>query len=147
MCGYRVGFLRCTHPGFIETANKVVETLVSCTSPVSQAGLIAALRGDQQCVRDAAAQYHLRRSAVVDLLRTRRRLEYVPTGAFYVLIRTGAMVSAGDIMERCGVAVAPGETFGAESAEYIRVSLASDLNDLLEGVTRICDCLDSADAT
>ena len=147
MCGYRVGFLRCTHPGFIETANKVVETLVSCTSPTSQAGLVAALRGDQQCVRDAAAQYQSRRSAVIDLLRARGRLDYEPTGAFYLLIRTGEDVSAGDIMERCGVAVAPGDTFGAESADYIRISLASDLNDLLEGVRRICDVLDAADAT
>ena len=46
MCGYRVGFLRA-QPALIDTANKVVETLISCTSPASQAGMVAALRGPQ----------------------------------------------------------------------------------------------------
>ena len=146
MCGYRVGFLRCSRPGFISTANKVVETLISCTSPVSQAGLVAALRGDQQCVRDAAAQYGTRRRAVVELLRARGRFEYEPTGAFYLLIRTGERVGADELIERCGVAVAPGETFGAEAAGYVRISLASDIEALLVGVTRICDYLDTFDS-
>ncbi len=44
------------------------------------------------------------------------------------------------VLER-GVAVVPGTTFGPDSGQYVRVSLATETGALLEGVTRLTQAI------
>jgi aspartate/methionine/tyrosine aminotransferase len=65
-----------------------------------------------------------------------------PSGAFYVWTDVSeAGVSSIDfarsLMEREHVAVAPGSAFGELGEGYVRLSLASSREDLLEGSSRL----------
>ena len=67
--------------------------------------------------------------------------EYAPEGAFYILIHTGAEDSV-DFCKRFlveeHVAISPGSAFGRVAEKYVRVSLASSLEDIEEGIRRLC---------
>ena len=69
--------------------------------------------------------------------------EYMPEGAFYILINTGVNGSV-DFCKRFlkehHVAISPGSAFSHDLKmdQYVRVSLASDLTDLEEGLRRLC---------
>ena len=142
MTGARVGWL-VTPPGWRQTMLRVQESLVSCVDEPSQRAAVAALRGDQRHVDRAAAHYRDNLAAATALL-DRRGLRYLPpTGAFYLWIDV-SHISGGDVLRWCerfldaaGVAVAPGSAFGATGEGWIRVCVASEREELLEGLSRI----------
>ena len=99
--------------------------------------------GPQECVAEMRTSYQERRDAVVEVLRAHGRLEYRPSGAFYVMLNiapTGLTSEefAVRLLNEENVAVAPGSAFGDESRQQVRVSMATDRAALLEGVARAC---------
>ena len=71
-----------------------------------------------------------------------------PRGAFYVVVDTSATGMDGyDFARRLirehRVAVALGETFGPGGSGMIRISLATAMDDLVEGVTRLTGAVGS----
>lgn len=146
MTGYRIGFSRAS-VAYTEIAAKMQEPFVSCGTPFSQLGALAALEGPQDCVAEMAAAYKRRRDIALGVLRDRGLYRYTPGGAFYVLVDVSATgmesheVALALIREK-RVAVAPGHTFGKQSVHQIRVSVASRDEDVREGLKRICDFID-----
>ena len=143
MTGYRIGFSRGSAE-YIELASKLQEPFVSCGTPFSHIGAIAALEGPQDCVAQMAAAYKRRRDIALDVLRERGLYRYTPGGVFYVLVDISAtgMDSHAVTLELIRdkrVAVAPGISFGKLSAGQVRVSVASKDADVREGVRRMCD--------
>jgi aspartate/methionine/tyrosine aminotransferase len=142
MTGARVGWL-VTPPGWRQTMLRVQESVVSCVDEPSQRAAVAALEGDQTQVDRAAAHYRDNLAAATALL-DRRGLRYLdPTGAFYLWIDV-SHVSDGDVLRWCErfldeaqVAVAPGSAFGITGEGWVRVCVASDRAELLEGLARI----------
>ncbi|WP_019179030.1 pyridoxal phosphate-dependent aminotransferase [Microbacterium yannicii] len=142
MTGARVGWL-VTPPGWRQTMLRVQESVVSCVDEPSQRAAVAALEGDQAQVDRAAAHYRDNLAAATALL-DRRGLRYLdPTGAFYLWIDV-SHVSDGDVLRWCErfldeaqVAVAPGSAFGITGEGWVRVCVASDRAELLEGLARI----------
>jgi aspartate/methionine/tyrosine aminotransferase len=143
MTGYRIGFSRASR-AYTQIAAKMQEPFVSCGTPFSQLGALAALDGPQDCVAEMTAAYKRRRDIALEVLRERGLYRYTPGGAFYVMVDVSATgmdshdVSLALIREK-RVAVAPGSTFGRLSAGQVRVSVASKDEDVREGVKRICD--------
>lgn len=141
MCGYRVGYLRASE-SMVALLIKLCESLVSCGTPFVQEAAIAALQGPQEHISQSVARYQRRRDIALDVLRANGLYEYTPEGAFYLLVSLGAGVDSHDftmaLLRDYGVAVAPGATFGSETSEQIRLSLASSDEDVREGMTRIC---------
>ena len=90
--------------------------------------------------------YHERRDLVTGLL-DERDLPYVrPTGAFYLMADiSGSSMSDVDFAKRLvlerGVAVVPGTTFGPDGGAFVRISLATAAEPLLEGVERLADAV------
>lgn len=143
MTGYRIGFSRASVE-YIKVASKLQEPFVSCGTPFSQIGAIAALDGPQDCVTEMAAAYRRRRDIALDLLRERGLYRYTPGGAFYVLVDISATgmdshAAALELIRAKRVATAPGSSFGRLSADQVRVSVASKDEEVREGVRRICD--------
>lgn len=142
MTGARVGWL-VTPPGLRPTMLKVQESLVSCVDAPAQRAALAALTGPQDAVVAPQAHYRGNLAAATAEL-DRRGLRYLePTGAFYLWIDV-AHVSDGNVLAWCerfldeaGVAVAPGTAFGASGEGWIRVCVASDRDQLIEGLRRI----------
>jgi len=142
MTGARVGWL-VTPPGWRQTMLRVQETVVSCVDEPSQRAAVEALSGDQEAVARSAAHYRENLDAATSLLAARGVRHLAPTGAFYLWIDV-SHVSAGDVVAWCerfldeeGVAVAPGSAFGASGEGLIRVCVASDRTELLDGLARI----------
>lgn len=142
MTGARVGWL-VTPPGWRQTMLRVQESVVSCVDEPSQRAAAEALTGDQVSVARSAAHYRDNLAAATALLDARGLRYLDPTGAFYLWIDV-AHVSGGDVVAWCerfldeqGVAVAPGSAFGASGEGWIRVCVASDRDELLDGLSRI----------
>jgi aspartate/methionine/tyrosine aminotransferase len=142
MTGARVGWL-VTPPGWRQTMLRVQESVISCVDEPSQRAAAEALTGDQAAVARSAAHYRENLAAATAALSARGLRYLTPTGAFYLWIDV-SHVSGGDVTAWCerfldeeGVAVAPGSAFGASGEGWIRVCVASDRAQLLEGLSRL----------
>lgn len=142
MTGARVGWL-VTPPGWRQTMLRVQESVVSCVDEPSQRAAVAALTSGGRDVARAARHYRANLDAATGALDARGLRYLPPTGAFYLWIDV-SHVSNGDVTAWCerfldeaAVAVAPGTAFGASGEGWIRVCVASDRAELLEGLGRI----------
>jgi aspartate aminotransferase len=142
MTGMRVGYLVAPQ-SVAATAAKMQEPLIACVNAPAQYAALAALEGPQDFVATMRRAYHERRDAAAAQLDQAGIGYLLPDGTFYMWI---------DVRDRCGddvrswslqllrerhVAVAPGTTFGAEGQGWVRISLATETDDLLEGLERL----------
>ncbi|MDA1192447.1 MAG: pyridoxal phosphate-dependent aminotransferase [Candidatus Poribacteria bacterium] len=143
MTGWRVGFAVAP----IEIARLMIqlqEPYYSCAPSVSQKAAEAALSGSQACVEEMAAAYKRRQRAVLDTLKPDGFVAYQPNGAFYVLMNIASTgMKSYDFATQClletHVAVAPGATFGDAADPYIRISVATNDDAVIEGAKRLRD--------
>lgn len=140
--GLRIGYSVAEHD-LAQLIFKIQEPLVTSAASTSQAGCLAALTGPQDAVAMMTAAYRQRRDAVIEVLKRYGLYTYTPNGAFYILIdasksRKPSEEFAMELLERDGVAVAPGETFGSRAASYVRVCFAVDIEQLVRGVEILC---------
>lgn len=145
MTGWRVGYL-VAPPGVADVIIKAQEPITSCVNAPAQKAALAAITGPQDCVVEMRDSYARRRDEVTKLLDS-REVPYVrPTGAFYLMVDVSSTGSQGmdfarRLVEERGVAVVPGTTFGPNSGQFVRVSLATATDLLLEGVGRLADAV------
>ncbi|MGP3536581.1 pyridoxal phosphate-dependent aminotransferase [Microbacterium sp. RD1] len=142
MTGVRVGWL-VTPPGLEDAMLRAQEATVSCVDGPAQLAALEALTGPQDAVASASAHYAENLRAAVSVLDAGGFRYLEPSGAFYLWIDM-AHVAGGDVAAWCeqlldeqGVAVAPGSAFGASGEGWIRVCVASDRAELLEGLRRL----------
>jgi aspartate aminotransferase len=142
MTGVRVGYLASAEP-FAPTLAKLQEPMIACVNAPAQAAALAALTGPQGEVERMREIYRARRDVVMAALDELGIAYLKPHGAFYLWVdvseRSGGDVAswAVRLLESEFVAVAPGTAFGPVGEGWIRLSLAADTDDLLEGVRRI----------
>jgi aspartate aminotransferase/aminotransferase len=145
MTGWRMGYVT-GESSLIDLVAKVQEPVVSCATSIAQKAGQAALEGDQACVREMTASYRARRDMVVDLLRSGGLLINEPKGAFYILADISSASSdsyafARRLIAEKGVAVAPGQTFGPTGAGVVRLSLATNSDQLRTGTQRLVEAV------
>jgi aspartate aminotransferase len=142
MTGLRVGYLVADEMVALQAA-KLQEPLLACVNAPAQAAALAALRGPQDAVVAMRDAYRMRRDAAVEQLDAQRMGHLRPEGAFYLWVdvrdRCGGDVRgwAMDLLRHQHVAVAPGTTFGPLGQGWVRLSLATATEDLLEGIRRM----------
>jgi aspartate aminotransferase len=142
MTGWRVGYAVTANEELRAGLAKLQEPVISCVNAPAQAAATAALRGPQQVVAEMRAAYQARRDAAVAALRAGGVDVRVPSGAFYLWLDISPWAAsdwdfAVALLDEAGVAVAPGSAFGAHGTGFVRISLATDLPVLLEGVSRL----------
>jgi len=142
MTGWRLGYAVAPLP-IAEVITKMQEPFVSCPVAISQKAAEAALEGSQDAVREMCAAYRRRRDAAVRILKENDLFTYSPRGAFYLLMDISSSgkdsyTFAKDLLREKKVAVAPGGTFGDIGERYIRISLATVEEHVVEGLTRVC---------
>ncbi|MFC1607988.1 pyridoxal phosphate-dependent aminotransferase [Candidatus Latescibacterota bacterium] len=143
--GLRVGYAVCNE-NLAKVLTKVQEPVVSCASSVSQKACQAALEGSQEPMLKMVDEYRRRRDAVIEILRRHGLYQYTPSGAFYLLVdisKTGMNSTdfAVKLLDEKKVAVAPGETFGASTNSFIRVSYVVEIDSLKVGVEKLCESI------
>jgi aspartate aminotransferase len=142
MTGMRVGYL-VAPVSVAETAAKMQEALIACVNAPAQYAALAALEGPQDVVEVMRRTYHERRDAAAALLDGAGIKYLLPQGAFYMWVdvrdRCGGDVKAWalELLRERHVAVAPGTTFGTEGEGWVRISLATDTDELLDGLDRL----------
>jgi aspartate/methionine/tyrosine aminotransferase len=86
--------------------------------------------------------YRVRRDELLGILDHGGLPSSQPSGAFYVWTDVSewgmpSMDFARSLIEREHIAVAPGSAFGELGEGYVRLSLASSREDLLDGASRL----------
>ena len=147
MTGWRTGYVTGA-TDIIRDIAQVQETWLSCCSAPVQKAAEVALTGDQSHVELSVRAYRQRRdAAVAESVRLGLDVNR-PSGAFYLMVDVSAAkgpnpVAPSDfargLLERRGVAVAPGATFGDESRGFVRISLASEVEVITRGLAGIAN--------
>lgn len=144
MTGWRVGYALAPRDWTREML-KVQGHSTSNPNSIAQGAAVEALRGPQESVAAMLAEYTVRRAWLLAALREIPRLSCnEPEGAFYAFpsvreclggeIKTSAEFAFRLLTEEHTV-VTDGAAFGAEG--YLRISYATSMAQLAEGVTRI----------
>jgi aspartate aminotransferase len=156
MTGWRVGWM-ISPADVTKAATNLQSHLSSNVNNIAQYAALAAVSGDLTAVEEMRTAFDRRRRLMVKLLN---EIDGVtcpePLGAFYVfpsvkgligttirghLVETSAGL-AELLLDEAGVAVVPGEAFGAPG--YFRLSYALGDDDLVKGVTRMAEVLGEA---
>ena len=136
MTGWRLGFLAAPQP-IVKQILKVHSHSVTCAASFSQRGAIVALNGPQDFIAEMVTAYDRRRHLVTDGLNAIPDVRCsLPEGAFYALadIRGTGLTSAECaelLITEAGVAVTPGNAFGAAAEGFLRLSYATS-DELLQ---------------
>ncbi|MFN2414813.1 MAG: pyridoxal phosphate-dependent aminotransferase [Pyrinomonadaceae bacterium] len=144
MTGWRIGY-SVAPAAWTREMNKVQSHSTSNPSSISQAAAVAAFESPQDCVAEMLAEYRKRRDWLIAALRTVPGLSCAePEGAFYAFpsvrgclggdIKTSADF-ADKLLREAHTVVTDGAGFGVDG--YIRISYATSMERLEEGLTRI----------
>ncbi len=142
MTGWRFGYLACPDIELVKAMKKLQSQSTSNICSITQKAAIPGLDGtideDIEMMRQA---FEKRRNEAVARLNAIDGLSVLsPDGAFYLFvnhsqIESDSMLFAKKLLESEGVAVVPGIGFGSEG--YFRMSFATDLDTIIEGIKRI----------
>jgi aspartate aminotransferase len=154
MTGWRLGYT-CGPKSLIDAMNTLQGQSTSNVTSICQAAAIAALEGPQEPVEEMRVQFDERRKVIVEALRAIPGVScYDPEGAFYAFPDVSAYVGKtapggkviGTDVALCDylldtgrVAVVPGSGFGAPG--YVRLSYATSMKNIKEGVARMAEAL------
>ncbi|MCA1817881.1 MAG: pyridoxal phosphate-dependent aminotransferase [Acidobacteria bacterium] len=144
MTGWRIGYA-LAQPEWIEAMLLVQGHSTSNPNSISQAAATEAMNASQDCVREMLAEYARRREWIGGALSEIPGFKcFAPEGAFYAFpdvrgclyddVKTSADF-AEKLLNDEQVVVTDGAGFGADG--YIRISYATSMERLREGVRRI----------
>ena len=144
MTGWRMGYALAP-AAWIKAMLKVQGHSTSNPNSIAQRAAAEAFTGSQECVAEMLAEYRRRRDWLIKALREVPGLRcFEPEGAFYAFpdVRgclKGEVKSSGAFADKllhdAQTVVTDGAGFGAEG--FIRISYATSLDRLQEGVKRI----------
>ncbi len=145
MTGWRIGYAAGPKE-LIQAMCNIQSQSTSNPCSISQIAALAALKGDQSCVVQMVQAFKKRHDFVIDALNAIKGVECVRAdGAFYAFPKVQSLIERlklkNDIefseflLRNAKIAVVPGSAFGAEG--YIRLSIATNLENLQEALTRL----------
>jgi len=146
MTGWRIGY--AAGPQLLIAAMKKIQSQsTSNPASISQVAAMAALNGDQACIKPMLDAFKQRHDFVVDRLIKINGIRCRESeGTFYafptmeeIINQTGNISNdvefAEVILNDVGIAMVPGSAFGAEG--YMRISYATDMDTLKEALNRL----------
>jgi aspartate aminotransferase len=142
MTGWRLGYGIMP----VELAQKVELLLthsIGCTAHFTQFAGIEALNGTQELAAAMAAEFQSRRDVIVAGLNSLPGVTCkTPQGAFYAFpnvkkLGYSSTELANLILEQAGVALLPGSAFGKHGEGYLRLSFATSLQNISDGLDRL----------
>ena len=153
MTGWRIGYAAGPEE-IIGAISKIQSQNTSNPTSISQKASVAALAGDQQVVSMMVAEFKKRKDYIVDALNDIPGIFCpMPEGAFYVFPNVSALYGRSYegkkisnstefieyLLDGANVATVPGVAFGSD--DHIRLSYATSLKNIEEGVRRIKDAV------
>ncbi|WP_139665344.1 alanine transaminase [Pseudomonas aeruginosa] len=143
MAGWRIGFM-VGNPELVSALARIKSYHDYGTFTPLQVAAIAALEGDQQCVRDIARQYQQRRDVLVKGLREAGWMVENPKASMYVWAKIpepyahlGSLEFAKKLLQDAKVSVSPGIGFGDYGDDHVRFALIENRDRLRQAVRGI----------
>ncbi|WP_292466150.1 pyridoxal phosphate-dependent aminotransferase [Methanolobus sp.] len=140
MTGWRLGYVHA-RSDIIKGMLKIQSHSVSSATSFVQYGGVAALEGPQEPVAEMVDRFKIRRDLLVDGLNAIGIKCQKPGGAFYAFADVSEYGNGDTVTEKllknAHVAVTPGSAFGESGKDFIRISYATSLERIQEGLERI----------
>jgi aspartate aminotransferase len=140
MTGWRLGYVHA-RSDVIKGMLKIQSHSVSSATSFVQYGGVAALEGPQEPVAEMVDRFKVRRDLLVDGLNAIGIKCQKPGGAFYAFADVSEYGNGDTVTEKllknAHVAVTPGSAFGESGKDFIRISYATSLERIQEGLERI----------
>jgi len=148
MTGWRIGYAAAAND-IIKNMAKIQSQSTSHPNSIAQHAAVDALNGDQTFLKEMVIEYRKRRDYVLERLVSIPNVSFSkPDGAFYVFPKVNdyfglsdgkqtvnnALDLANFLLEEEGVALVPGDGFGAD--DHIRISYSTSMKELEEGLDR-----------
>jgi aspartate aminotransferase len=152
MTGWRLGY-GIMPEGLAHVVELLLTHSVGCTAQFTQVAGIEALTGPQDRVDEVVQDYQKRRDIIVDGLNAIPGIAcQKPQGAFYVFpnIKSFGISSfqmAELFLERAGVAVLPGSSFGEYGEGYLRLTYSNSIENIILATRQIRDVLSNLPGT
>jgi len=147
MTGWRLGYA-CAPAEIISGMSRIqAHSISNATSFVQKAG-VAALNGPQECVSKMVREFQKRRDRITKMLGEIDGVSCtLPRGAFYAFpdfssYERDSFKLAEYLLEEAKVAVIPGSAFGDQGRGFLRLSYATSMENIEEGITRIKKALE-----
>lgn len=156
MTGWRIGYA-AANKDIAKIMNNIQSHTTSNPCSISQYASIEGLDGDQASVENMKKAFEQRRNFMVDAINDIKGLScQKPKGAFYVMVNftelknktiynkkiKSSLDFANLLLEKGNVAVIPGIAFGDD--DYIRLSYATSMGNIEEGLNRIKEIVERA---
>jgi aspartate aminotransferase len=153
MTGWRIGYAAGPEE-IISAVSKIQSQNTSNPTSISQKASVEALNGDQSVVSIMVGEFRKRRDVIVAALNDIPNVKcLLPEGTFYVFPNvsgvygrsykgnkiTGSTQLIDYLLDEANVAAVPGAAFGSD--DHIRLSYATSLKNIEEGVKRIKNAL------
>lgn len=143
MAGWRIGFM-VGNPDLVAALARIKSYHDYGTFTPLQIAAIAALEGDQQCVKDIAATYQKRRDVLYKGLMEAGWQVDKPKASMYIWARIpehyrhlGSLAFANLLLDKAKVSVSPGVGFGDYGDEYVRFALIENENRIRQAIRGI----------
>ena len=151
MTGWRIGYAGGP-AGLIKAMKKIQSQSTSNPASISQAAAVAAIAGDQGCIKPMLKAFHERHDFVVSALNEIEGVACLPgDGTFYCFPDMNPVIQkmegiendvdfAEFLINEARVALVPGSAFGAPG--YMRISFATSMENLQKAIARIKTALE-----
>jgi aspartate/methionine/tyrosine aminotransferase len=142
MTGWRLGYL-IAPKAIIRNAQKLQQNMFICAPTISQHAALGALNIDQEEIQKMKREYIRNKDLLIkELDHIGLNLNYKPDSAFYVLCDMGRICQdslelSRDILRKVHLGVAPGKDFGPNYNRHIRLSYASSITNLKNGLAKL----------
>jgi len=149
MTGWRIGYLAC-HKDLAKIITNIQSHATSNPNTVAQFAAVKALSLDEKIITDMVDVFASRRNYMYDRIKKINKVSCKkPKGAFYIMLNikelfglelkgrkiNNSMDFANYLLDEALVAVVPGIGFGAD--DFVRLSYATDMDTIKEGLDRI----------
>ena len=143
MAGWRIGFM-VGNPDLVAALARIKSYHDYGTFTPLQVAAIAALEGDQACVREIAAKYQARRDVLHKGLTEIGWEVELPKASMYVWARIppqyrdlGSLEFAKRLLDKAKVCVSPGIGFGDQGDDHVRFALIENESRIRQAVRGI----------
>ena len=143
MAGWRIGFM-VGNPELVNALARIKSYHDYGTFTPLQVAAIAALEGDQQCVKDIAEQYRQRRNVIVKGLHELGWMVENPKASMYIWAKIpehyahlGSLEFAKKLLADAKVCVSPGVGFGEYGDDHVRFALIENQDRIRQALRGI----------
>lgn len=141
MTGWRIGYLLGSEK-IISKVSLIHQHTATCAAAPSQYAALAALQMKQDFVDEMVRTYKERRDFMINAMSDTSFPMVSPDGTFYAMIdvsRFGGQhgENAEKLLRDYGIASVDGISYGQSAADYVRLSLTKDKDQLAEAVERL----------